>query len=295
MMKVAVTGGAGFIGKALLKALAEAGYQVKALENRTPVLQHQNITPVKGSLRDADALQTLIKGCDAVIHAAGLVAARRSRQFYDVNTEGTRRLAQIATYNNCGRFLLVSSLSAREEKLSHYGNSKQLAEDVLGEFSDMGWDAIRPPAVAPGTARLRICVHADHEPGTVDAVVTFRNFHGWIRRGQAEAVIQAVFEALEPGGIFGVVQHRAPEGAVTANWVEKGYVPEAALISLIEAGGFEIEGRSEINANRFDTKDYPEGVWTLPPTYRLGDQDRQRYSQIGESDRMTLKFVKPAY
>jgi len=155
--------------------------------------------------------------------------------------------------------------------------------EVYGNVETVVWD---PAAEEPQPLA---------EPGTVDAVVTFRNFHGWIRRGQAEAVIQAVFEALEPGGIFGVVQHRAPEGAVTANWVEKGYVPEAALISLIEAGGFEIEGRSEINANRFDTKDYPEGVWTLPPTYRLGDQDRQRYSQIGESDRMTLKFVKPAY
>lgn len=151
MMQVAVTGGAGFIGKALLKALAEAGYKIKALENRTPVLRHKNITPIKGSLRDTDALQSLVKDCDAVIHGAGLVAARKSRQFYDVNTEGTRRLAQIAAYNNCARFLLVSSLSAREEKLSHYGNSKKLAEEVLGEFSDMesgmGWDAIRPPAV----------------------------------------------------------------------------------------------------------------------------------------------------
>jgi len=133
------------------------------------------------------------------------------------------------------------------------------------------------------------------EPGSADAVVTFRNFHGWIRRDQATAVLGAAFEVLKPGGVFGVVQHRAPEGAELEAWVERGYVPEADLVALIESAGFQIEARSEVNANRFDTKDYPEGVWTLPPTYRLGDQDRQRYRQIGESDRMTLKFVKPAY
>lgn len=146
-MQVAVTGGAGFIGKALLNALADAGLQVRALENRSPVLSHKNITPIKGSLTDTAALQELVKGCDAVIHAAGLVAARKGRAFYDVNTEGTRRLAQIAAYENCPRFLLVSSLSAREAGLSHYGNSKKRAEHALAEMPDIGWDVIRPPAV----------------------------------------------------------------------------------------------------------------------------------------------------
>ena len=146
-MQVAVTGGAGFIGKALLKALADAGVEVRALENRTAVLTHKNITPIKGSLTDTAALQELVKGCDAVVHAAGLVAARKGRAFYDVNTEGTRRVAQIAAYENCPRFLLVSSLSAREEGLSHYGHSKKRAEVALTEIPGLGWDVIRPPAV----------------------------------------------------------------------------------------------------------------------------------------------------
>mgnify|MGYP006435924661 CR=1 FL=1 len=147
MTKIAVTGGTGFIGKTLLLALAEKGYQVKALENNTPVARHKNITPVKGSLNDAQALQNLVKGCDAIVHGAGLVSTRQNQQFYEVNTEGTRRLAQVASYEGRPRFLLVSSLAAREGELCHYGNSKKQAETILQAFPDLSWDVIRPPAV----------------------------------------------------------------------------------------------------------------------------------------------------
>ena len=123
-------------------------------------------------------------------------------------------------------------------------------------------------------------------------VVTFRNTHNWIRLGGVEDVYRAMYRVLKPGGILGVVQHRAEAGSDAKETAERGYVPESYLIRLLEDTGFELVDKSEINANPKDTRDYPEGVWTLPPTYRLGDEDRDRYAAIGESDRMTMKFVK---
>ncbi len=130
--------------------------------------------------------------------------------------------------------------------------------------------------------------------GRFDLIVTFRNNHGWIRGGYHDQVYREAFRVLKPGGVFGVVQHRAPEGADVTVSAENGYVPEAYVIAAAERAGFELAARSELNANPRDTKDYPKGVWTLPPNFRLGDEDRARYEAIGESDRMTLRFVKPA-
>jgi predicted methyltransferase len=93
--------------------------------------------------------------------------------------------------------------------------------------------------------------------------------------------------------MLGVVQHRAATGSDPAETAQQGYVSEEAVIDYAEAAGLVFEASSEVNANPRDTKDYPDGVWTLPPSYRLGDEDRERYSAIGESDRMTLRFRKP--
>jgi predicted methyltransferase len=130
-------------------------------------------------------------------------------------------------------------------------------------------------------------------PGSADVVLTFRNSHGWYNRGAQEMVYAAVFEVLRPGGVFGVVQHRAAEGADPAETGKLGYLPEATVIEAAQAAGFELAERSEINANPKDTRDYADGVWTLPPSLTRGDADRDKYLAIGESDRMTLKFVKP--
>ncbi|MBS0395672.1 MAG: class I SAM-dependent methyltransferase, partial [Proteobacteria bacterium] len=132
-------------------------------------------------------------------------------------------------------------------------------------------------------------------PGSVDLVVTFRNLHNWLARDEAAtAVLKAIYAALKPGGILGVVDHRADPAAPVDPRARLGYVNEAYAIDLIKAAGFEFLGASEVNANPKDTRDYEQGVWTLPPTWRLGDKDRERYAAIGESDRFTLRFRKPA-
>ncbi len=129
--------------------------------------------------------------------------------------------------------------------------------------------------------------------GSVDMVVTFRNVHNWIEAGNEQQVFAAMFKALKPGGILGLVEHRGKPGMVGKEWAMKGYVAEAETVRLAAQAGFKLVERSEINANPKDTKDYPKGVWTLPPTLEEGDKDREKYLSIGESDRMTLKFVKP--
>jgi predicted methyltransferase len=130
-------------------------------------------------------------------------------------------------------------------------------------------------------------------PGSADLVVTFRNLHNWMARGNAPQVIAAMHRALKPGGVLGVVEHRGNPSVPQDPQAKNGYVNEDYAIRMIEEAGFKLVAKSEINANPRDTKDYEQGVWTLPPTYRLGDKDRARYDAIGESDRFTLKFEKP--
>jgi predicted methyltransferase len=129
-------------------------------------------------------------------------------------------------------------------------------------------------------------------PGTADAVLTFRNLHGWIRNGQAGEQMAAFFAVLKPGGVLGVEQHRANADVPTDQI--RGYVSEAQVIALAEAAGFVLEAKSEVNANPKDTKDHPNGVWTLPPNLDVPEgEDKAKYEAIGESDRMTLRFRKP--
>lgn len=126
-----------------------------------------------------------------------------------------------------------------------------------------------------------------------DMVLTFRNVHNWMGQGKADKAFKAFYAALKPGGILGVTDHRADKKAKGDSKAKKGYVKESDVIRFAEKAGFKLEGKSEINANPKDSKNYPEGVWNLPPTLKGGDKDRQKYVDIGESDRMTLKFVKP--
>ncbi|HEY9133902.1 MAG TPA: methyltransferase [Dyella sp.] len=131
-------------------------------------------------------------------------------------------------------------------------------------------------------------------PGSADVVLTFRNVHNWTMANTAPAMFKGFFAVLRPGGVLGVVDHRAAPNASLDAVKKSGYLPTAYVIKLATDAGFKLVESSEINANPKDTKDYPQGVWTLPPTLTLGDKDRAKYLAIGESDRMTLRFVKPA-
>ncbi|MDB5998482.1 MAG: putative methyltransferase, partial [Rhizobacter sp.] len=126
-----------------------------------------------------------------------------------------------------------------------------------------------------------------------DAVLTFRNIHNWIEHGELDGMLRAFHAVLKPGGVLGVEEHRAPEGTSLDQVMRTGYVPETLVIERANAAGFKLAGKSEVNANPLDTKDHPNGVWSLPPTLRGGATDRARFIAIGESDRMTLKFIKP--
>ncbi len=129
-------------------------------------------------------------------------------------------------------------------------------------------------------------------PGSADMVLTFRNVHNWAN--SAPTMFKAFFTVLRPGGVLGVVDHRAADGATLAALKQSGYLPTSYVVKLATDAGFTLDESSEINANPKDGKDYPKGVWTLPPTLTMGDKDRAKYQAIGESDRMTLRFVKPA-
>ena len=149
-------------------------------------------------------------------------------------------------------------------------------------YSGVTVTEFRPPL------RNEIC-----PPGSADLVLTFRNVHNWIAGGYEQDAFNAFYAALKPGGVLGVVEHRAKPFTTLDETKKTGYVNEAYVKALAANAGFRFVASSPVNDNPKDHKDYPQGVWTLPPTYALGDQDKDKYQAIGESDRMTLKFVKP--
>jgi predicted methyltransferase len=136
--------------------------------------------------------------------------------------------------------------------------------------------------------------------GTADVVLTFRNVHNWRmgyrrddKQDYAPEAFRQMYAMLKPGGVLGIVDHRLPESADAERERSSGYIKTSTVMALAEQAGFQFVGASEINANPRDAADWPKGVWTLPPSLTLKDQDRAKYLAIGESDRMTLKFVKP--
>lgn len=171
----------------------------------------------------------------------------------------------------------------RDKRLTLYG---QRLRRLLDRSKDL-FGAVEVKIIDPKKPDLGI-------EGQVDLALAIRTMHDWHRDGLLDVYLAQTFKALAPGGIFGVVQHRAKPDANPDESAKKGYLPEPWLIQRIEAAGFKLLKKSEVNANPKDTKDYEEGVWALPPTLRNGDKDRDKYVAIGESDRMTLRFQKPA-
>jgi predicted methyltransferase len=177
--------------------------------------------------------------------------------------------------------LIVTSFDPNGPEGNNTNSAKKLRDSLAANAATYG--DVKTAIVAPPD-KLEL-----GPPASVDLVLTFRNLHNWIGAGIAEKLMAASFAVLKPGGVLGIVEHRANPGQD----IKSGYVEEAVAIRYAESAGFKLAEKSEINANPKDTKDHPEGVWTLPPSLRLKDKDKDKYLAIGESDRMTLKFVKP--
>lgn len=166
---------------------------------------------------------------------------------------------------------------------AYLADHRRLLERLAAEPEHYGKVEVRP---------FNADRHEIAPPGSADVVVSFRNIHNWIARDELEGALRAFHAALKPGGVLGIVGHRGRDDLPQEAQTKQGYVRQDVAIALVEKAGFRFDGASEVNANPRDTKDHPAGVWTLPPTYRLKDQDRARYEAIGESDRFTLRFVK---
>jgi len=175
--------------------------------------------------------------------------------------------------------------------------SPRTASERAAQYYD-GWKKkIDENAAVYGKVKLGELGGGSYEiapEGSADLVVTFRNVHNWMSAGTVDQVFAAFHKALKPGGVLGVEEHRAGNDKPQDPKAQNGYVREDYTIALAEKAGFKYVGKSEILANPKDTKDWPRGVWTLPPTLALGDQDRAKYVAIGEADNFVLKFVKPA-
>ena len=170
-----------------------------------------------------------------------------------------------------------------DERSTYYGQVFKMFLDTSPELYGK-IETVKIDGAAPKLA----------QEGTVDMVFLARELHGMVNRNKMDLWLAEFHKALKPGGVLGIEQHRAKAEANAEESSKNGYLPEKWVIEKVEAAGFKLAGKSEINANAKDTKDYPDGVWTLPPALRNGDKDREKYVAIGESDRMTLKFTKVA-
>lgn len=179
-----------------------------------------------------------------------------------------------------GRYIAAAQGPGRARE----GTEKLIASDParFGKVVVTTFDPKMPSAIAPA--------------GSADMVLTFRNVHNFLMAGDAAAAqaFADFYRALKPGGVLGIVDHRLPEDRPADAERKSGYLKRSTILRLATAAGFKLAGESQVNANPKDSADWPEGVWTLPPVLRNGETDRAKYLAIGESDRMTLKFVKPA-
>lgn len=174
-----------------------------------------------------------------------------------------------------------------ESHVSFFRNNVQQFHNKLASKPVL-YDKVKVTELAP-PRKLQIV-----PPGSADMVLTFRNVHNWMNAGNAPDIFGAMYKALKPGGILGLVEHRGNLKVPQDPEANSGYVNEDYAIKLAQAAGFKLVEKSEINANPKDTKDYAKGVWTLPPTLVDNEVNKEKYLAIGESDRMTLKFMKPA-
>jgi predicted methyltransferase len=211
---------------------------------------------------------------------------------------GLRRNMTVIEVNPSGGWYSAILAPALRERGKYIAALPDPATSEGAKRSVDAWRARFADAAVFGTPQVVVFNRATAAnfaaPGSADMVLTFRNVHNWVGAGFAPDAFKGFLAALKPGGILGVVEHRLPaDRAETEATAKSGYMKESAVIALAEAAGFELVGRSEVNANPKDTADHANGVWALPPNLRGGDVDREKFVAIGESDRMTLRFRKP--
>jgi predicted methyltransferase len=255
--------------------------------------------PAADSARQSDPLLAVIAGSwrtPANVTRDGYRHPRETLQFFGVQpdqtvvevTPGGGWYAEIlAPYlRDSGTYVaaVVDPMAVPEGKDRDYQNRSKTGLEAKFAAAPAQFDKAQVVAYDPKAPVFGA-------PDSADRVLTFRNVHNWRMDGVAEAMFQGFFRVLKPGGVLGVVEHRAAADVPADD--DSGYVGEAQVIALAQAAGFQLEEKSEINANPKDTKDHPNGVWTLPPANRHDPEDDPKYKAIGESDRMTLRFVKP--
>ena len=249
----------------------------------------------------APAVATAAKADPAIVKAIGDPQRSEANRARDV-------------YRHPAETLAFFDVHPGQTVIEFYPGGGWFTEILAPMLKDKGHYVAMPPSSEKGIAATRAMLDrnsawfgaADIVPfspaapttfpaGTADRVLTFRNLHNLIMAGDAVAAkaFADFHAALKPGGILGIEEHRLPEDMDSAREQSSGYLKRSTIIRLATAAGFKLAGESTVNANPKDTHDWPEGVWTLPPTYKLGNVDRAKYQAIGESDRLTLKFVKP--
>jgi predicted methyltransferase len=188
--------------------------------------------------------------------------------------------------NDDGKYYAAFFATQWEKTPDYLKNVEKRFDAMIASRPDLYGKTIKTALFAP--------LYVDAAPkGSADMVLTFRNVHNWAKAGNADAMFKVFYVVLKPGGVLGVKDHRAKPGTPFEQQIASGYMTEEWVIEAAQKAGFKLVAKSEVNANPNDTADHPSGVWTLPPTLALGEKDREKYLAIGESDRMTLKFVKP--
>lgn len=196
----------------------------------------------------------------------------------------TELLAPVLSKRGKLSVTLTDPNGSREQRATLYGKRTSLVLDALPEaYAKVERVVVNPTSPVLSTP-----------DATLDHVLLFRGAHGMVNAGTLDAWLAEFHRTLKPKGTLGIEQHRAAPGADIAVTSKQGYLPEAFVIEQVEKAGFKLAAKSEVNANPRDTKDYADGVWALPPSLRGGETDKAKYVAIGESDRMTLKFIKVA-
>lgn len=250
------------------------------------------------ALTDEEALRALVDGAHRA--APGRVRDRYRHPFETLKFFGVRPTSTIVEILPGGAAywteILAPYVKAGGSYIAALGEAQGASEETRKGNEAFAAKMAAAPELygAVATSEFNGDKHPIARDGSADFVLTFRNVHNWMDDGTVAGAFRAFAKALKPGGVLGVEEHRGAPDKPQDPKAASGYVREDVVIGFAADAGLKPLARSEVNANPLDTKDYPVGVWALPPTLRMKEVDRDRFLAIGESDRMTLAFVKPA-